>query len=114
MIAVINVIANRARDWGWTIKHVILGHDQFTSMVISSDPEFILFPKPDDAQYAKALAYARQILANSASPGDNTGGAHWYANLKNISENGWFERNIIAHPEIHPVTSVIGRQTFYA
>ena len=113
IVGVMNTICNRARDWKWTIQHVILDHNQFTSMSVASDPEFNLFPVEGDPVYAQCLDQARQVLASKGQD-DNTNGSHWYANLKHISENGWFDRNIVQHEDLHPVTAVIGGHTFYA
>jgi hypothetical protein len=105
------VVVNRAQDWRWSIQHVILGPNQFTSMSVESDPEFDLLPDSDDLVFQKCLSHARTALDHSIP--DPSRGAHWYANLKTMDQDGWFARHIVADKKLHPITLAIGHHTFF-
>jgi len=110
--AVMHVITNRVGHPGFahTLHDVIYGKNQFTSMSVSSDPEFNLVPSPNDAIFIACHALALLVLAGSDE--DVTKGAHYYANLKNTT-SGWFFRNIVNNPAEHPATATIGHHTFF-
>lgn len=114
--AVMHVIVNRvgAKDFPTTLHNVIYQKNAFTSMSVSSDPEFNLKPNVGDTIYAACENLAQLVL--SGRDPDVTNGAHYYANLKNTT-SGWFFRNI-SGPDgkgtrEHPVTVTIGHHTFY-
>jgi spore germination cell wall hydrolase CwlJ-like protein len=118
MQAVACVIVNRANAWAAAmadpIHFVIYAKNQFTSMSVSSDPEYNLQPAPDDPQYAFAESICEPTINGAIA--DPTHGALYYAYLK-ASTSGWFARNISGAdgkgtPE-HPLLAVIGRQNFY-
>jgi N-acetylmuramoyl-L-alanine amidase len=116
MRAVAHVIKNRVGTPGFarTIHDVIYGKNQFSSMSISSDPEFNLIPPAGDPQFAFALAICPSVL--SGSDADITDDAHYYENAATAT-SGWFGR-VIAGPdgfgtEGHALTAHIGRQSFY-
>jgi N-acetylmuramoyl-L-alanine amidase len=118
MSAVANVIKNRANAWERKVTsplhNVIYQKNQFTSMSVSSDPEFNLEPKPGDPQYATALSLCTAILTDKLA--DNTDGALYYGYLKECT-SGWFSKTISGPdgkgtPE-HPLVAIIGRQSFY-
>jgi len=113
MDAVMAVCINRvgAPGFGKTLHDVIYGKNQFTSMSVPSDPEFNLAPMSDDPHFVMALRGARELLDGTLP--DPTNKAHWYANLKNIT-SGWFVRNIVNNPALHPITARIGHHTFFA
>lgn len=110
--AVAHVIHNRVGFPGFahTLRQVILGPNQFTSMSVPSDIEFNLQPTPNDSMYPVCLSIANDVLAGTS--GDNTSGAHFYANLAETT-SGWFFRNIVQRPDLHPITASIGRHTFF-
>ena len=110
MRGVMHVVVNRVSAVGFpkTIHDVIYQKNAFSSMTLIGDPEFNLQLAADDSFYAYCLQTAPQIL-NGTDP-DNTFGAVWYANEANVT-SGWYKTNIIDNPA-HPVTAVIGRQTF--
>lgn len=118
--AVMHVIVNRVGHPGFaaTLHDVIYGRNQFTSMSVPSDPEFNLAPNTpesgalNDYIYAQCLSVAQSMLGGYLA--DETKGAHYYANLHEIEQGGWFERNIVSNPEGHPVTAIIGHHTFFA
>lgn len=115
MKAVLDVIYNRARDWGKSLHDVVYAKNQFTSMSVPSDPEFNLEPPSGDEQYAFALDITTQML--EMGMGDITHGAHYYANLKEAT-SGWFSENISGSDGNgtinHKLTTQIGKQRFYA
>ena len=112
MRAVAHVILNRVGAPGFasSVHDVIFGKNQFTSMSVSSDPEFSLQPESDDAAYADALSIAGAVL--NGQDDDLTNGAHYYCNPKTAT-SGWFYKNIVENSEDHPLTATIGKQVFY-
>lgn len=116
MRAVAHVICNRVGAVGFahTLHDVIYGRNQFTSMSVSSDPEFNLAPKPGDPQYAWCVTNLPAVL--SGTDLDLTHGSHYYANLA-ASTSGWFERVIAGQDgkgvTDHPLLALIGRQSFF-
>ena len=110
--AVMHVIVNRVGTPGFahTLHDVIYGKNQFTSMSVSSDSEFNLVPKFGDTTYAACENLAQLILSGNDT--DLTGGAHYYANLKNTT-SGWFFNHIVNDKVNHPTTAVIGHHTFF-
>lgn len=110
--AVGSVIKNRVGFPGFahTLRQVILGPNQFTSMSVESDPEFNLSPSANDSMYPVCQSIATDTL--SGVSGDITHGAHYYANLVETT-SGWFFRNIVQRPDLHPPTATIGKHTFF-
>ena len=118
MQAVANVIKNRANAWEKNctspLHNVIYQRNQFTSMSVSTDPEYNLQPKLSDAQYDYAASICVPILTGQME--DITHGALYYAYLK-AATSGWFSE-IISGPDgkgtpAHPLVATIGRQSFY-
>lgn len=109
--AIIHTLKNRVGRPGFahTLHDVIYGKNQFTSMSVPSDPEFNLVIPEGDPMFAKILGMAEEIL--NGNPEDVTKGAHYYANMHNVT-SGWFYRNIVQNPQ-HPITVQIGRHTFF-
>jgi N-acetylmuramoyl-L-alanine amidase len=116
MDAVAHVIFNRVGAPGFanTLHDVIYGKNQFTSMSVSTDPEFNLEPplagEPDYPSYLQATDIVSQIAA--VTDEDPTNGALYYANLRD-STSGWFFRHIVDDPANHPKLATIGHQVFY-
>lgn len=112
MRAVLHVIFNRAGAEGFpkTIHDVIYQKNAFTSMSVSTDPEFNLEPAAADPQMSFCMLTAPQVL--SGVDVDLTGGAHFYLAPAEAT-SGWFFRNVVQDPENHPFTVQIGRQRFY-
>ena len=110
MRAVGHVIKNRVGAPGFakTLRGVILGPNEFSSMSVSSDPEYTLQPGPNDPQFAYCQQIAPAILAGNDV--DNTLNALFYANEVTMT-SGWYKRVIIDSGQ-HPITVVIGKQTF--
>ena len=110
MLAIMHICLNRISYPGFptTLHEVIYQKNAFTSMSVSTDPEYNLEPKPGDIQYG--FCEAQAPLARTQP--DITGGAHYYADLKYVT-SGWFLRNIVNDPLHHPHTVKIGRQDFY-
>lgn len=110
--AVLHVIVNRIGTPGFarSLHDVVYGKNQFTSMSVSSDPEFNLKPNVGDTIYAACENLAQLVL--SGRDADVTNGAHYYANIKNTT-SGWFFNHIVSDTVNHPVTAVIGHHTFF-
>ena len=108
--AVMWVCRNRVGKpgFGKTLHDVIYGKNQFTSMSVPSDPRFSVNPADGDLMWQSCQSIAQRVLEGVLP--DNTGGAIFYANLKNIQPGGWFERNIV---DKYPVTKTINHHTFY-
>jgi N-acetylmuramoyl-L-alanine amidase len=123
MAAVAHVILNRARRWYATtrdpIHNAVYAKNQFTSMSVSSDPEFNLQPQPNDLQYEYCLFFCKGLLSIENEAGvsgfapDRTNGALYYADLKNVT-SGWFFEHIVKAKQEHPLTATIGKHSFYA
>ncbi len=116
MNAVAHVIFNRigASGFASSLHDVIYGKNQFSSMSISTDPEYNLAaPSVTDRQYPSYLAatdIVNAIVAGTHS--DPTNGALYYANLTE-STSGWFFRHIVDDPVNHPLRATVGHQVFY-
>ncbi len=108
---VMHTVMNRVKSPGFpkTVHDVVYQANAF-SWTRPSDPEYGKQPQPGDQIYAAALLAARSVLAGDSDP---TYGSLYYANLKNIDAKGWFARNILGHPETHPVTVRINKLTFF-
>ena len=117
MDAVAHVIFNRVGAPGFpnNLHDVIYGKNQFSSMSISTDPEYNLAaPGANDPQYPSYLDATNIVNAIVAGTDtDPTNGALYYANLKQ-STSGWFFSHIVNDPENHPLRATLGHQVFYA
>lgn len=116
MRAVAHVIINRVGEEGFptTLHDVIYQKNAFTSMSVPTDPEYNLVPVSDDPQYNYCLTMCDTIELPS-NP-DPTFGAHYYANLSEVT-SGWFV-DVISGPDgqgapNHPFTAKIGSQSFF-
>jgi len=112
MRAVMHVIANRVGAIGFPadVHRVVFAKNQFTSMSVSSDPEFNLTPQDGDIQYAYCAMLVEYVLRGEDP--DPTCGAHYYYNPRTVT-SGWFTRVIVGDPEHHPHVATIGKQEFY-
>lgn len=115
MRAVLCVLKNRVEFHGFPndLHSIIFGKNQFTSMSVVSDPEFNLQPVEGDEYYASALKDAQEIFGESVTLVDITNGAHYYANVHNVT-SGWFYDTIMLNSSQHPITAQIGHHTFFA
>lgn len=117
MNAVAHVIFNRvgAPGFAGSLHDVIYGKNQFSSMSISTDPEYNLAaPGANDREYASYLAATEIVNAIASGTGsDPTNGALYYANLRE-STSGWFFHHIVNDPANHPLRATVGHQVFYA
>jgi N-acetylmuramoyl-L-alanine amidase len=114
MHAVLHCLKNRvgAKGFASTLHDVILGKNQFTSMSVSSDPEFNL--QPHDVAPANLWTEAQRlaVLVLTTDDADPTQGAHYYENPKTAT-SGWFQRVIVADSVNHPRLVQIEDHTFY-
>ena len=106
MFGVACVIWKRHIAWKQTLQEVILGPNQFTSMVDGGKP------LPDDPQAVEATSITQSFLDGKQEK-DVTNGALYYANLATAT-SGWFEDNIVKNVSQHPVTAKIGAHTYFA
>jgi N-acetylmuramoyl-L-alanine amidase len=117
MDAVAHVIFNRVGAPGFpdTLHEVIYGKNQFSSMSISTDPEYNLgAPQVTDREYPSYQAATNIVNAIAAgTDSDPTNGALYYANLAE-STSGWFFRHVVNDPVNHPLRATVGHQVFYA
>jgi len=104
MTAVGHVIANRCFQWSKSWHDVILGKNQFTSMSVTGDTQTVIWPPLGDPVFDIAEA----VYGGFSK--DPTGGALYYAN-ESVITSAWYEREIISSGQ-HPVTVIIGKQTF--
>jgi hypothetical protein len=112
MLAVGCVIMNRVKDQKISLQKAIFGKNQFTSMSVPTDPEYNLMPPKGDKLYAVAFDIADDLISGDYE--DITKHALFYANLKYIDAGGWFERNIVNKPHMHPETVTLGNHTFFS
>lgn len=113
MRAVAWVISNRSALWDRSIRDVIMGKNQFTSMVEQKLPDGTWgfeFPPDGDVQWKEAQQIVVAI-AHGVDASDPTSAALYYANLATAT-SGWFFDNIVKSVE-HPRTVVIGHHTFF-
>jgi|SRR5579859_549093 len=110
MRAVMHVIVNRVKAVGFpkNLHAVIYQKNAFSSMTVPSDREFHLQPAAGDEQYAYCKTVAPDVL--DGLDYDLTCGAVYYSN-EATETSGWYKRVIIDSGQ-HPVTAVIGKQTF--
>lgn len=106
MRAVAHVIANRvkANNSSWVTE--ICKPKQFSSMTVCGDTQTVIWPLEKDV----INVYAMLSKVYDGTDPDNTGGALFYANEPNVGP-GWYRENIIDNPA-HPITAVVGQQTF--
>lgn len=109
---VMHVVMNRVHSLEFpnTVYGVIYQKNAF-SWTRPTDPQYGLQPSPIDAVWASCLQIAPYVLDRSYY--DTSGGALYYANLLLIDPAGWFWRNIIARPDLHPITVKIKHHTFF-
>jgi spore germination cell wall hydrolase CwlJ-like protein len=116
MQAVAWVIHNRVGCVGFPhdLHSVIFQKNAFTSMSVSSDPEFnMAAPGPDSPEYP--WYQSAQKIVNAIITGadiDPTKNAHYYENAATAT-SGWFGRVINGDPVHHPLLATIGKQQFY-
>ncbi len=112
MRAVANVICNRvgAEGFAATLHDVIMGKNQFSSMSRPTDQQFNLIPSDDNTFFQQAQLIAQQAVGGT---NDITHGSRYYANLRTMDADGWFARNIVDKPAIHPHAATIGQHDFY-
>jgi hypothetical protein len=118
--AVMHVICNRAADWKQDLHTVVYGRNQFTSMSVPTDPRYKAFPpeapKARFSFWQEILAVAPLVITGddkdpTVNP-QNGQKAHFYANLQTAT-SGWFFTNVIARKDLHPITTVLGKHTFF-
>lgn len=95
------------KTWKKTLRQAVLGKNQFTSMSVPTDPMYKKMPADNDVMWK----VAQKLVTEDGI--DPTHGALYYGNLKHIDKGGWFERNIVEKPSVHPVLARIGKHTFY-
>lgn len=105
MRAVAHVVANRVKAWGKSWLDTITSHNQFSSMSVLGDSQTILWPAEKDLYDIWEFLDA---VYTGKDP-DNTSGALYYANEAHVTSE-WY-RTYIMSPS-HPITVVIGHQTF--
>jgi spore germination cell wall hydrolase CwlJ-like protein len=112
MRAVAHVIKNRvdATDLPDQWDDVIGAKRQFSSMTAPGDSQLVLWPKQPDVRFEDAMQLAEDVYNNADQ--DNTGGAHYYANLALVPPTSSFWK-IVEDTEHHPQTAVIGHHTFF-
>lgn len=121
MLGVLFVIRARAKavtnpDWKWTQgswSRVMEAHNQFSSMSVIGDGQTVKYPDPRDPKFLLVLQYVDTVYDDTRA--DNlTDGALYYADLgRGVEVGGWFDRNIIANPAVHPRTAQIGTTTYF-
>lgn len=105
--AVMNVIKNRVNaGWGDWSK-VITGRNQFTSISVPGNSQTVIWPAKPDPIFDTCMAIATDVMAGTSA--DNTGGALYYGNPRDITSS-WFINNVVNK---RPKTASIGLHDFY-
>lgn len=105
MRAVAHVINNRAQAWKKTWAEVITDKNQFSSISVLGDSQTIVWPTEQQIDFLDSLIDADTFSLDI----DNTHGALYYANEAHL-QSEWYQRNIINAN--HPISALIGKQTF--
>src|SRR5262249_24943853 len=95
MQAVMRSCCNRVGATGVpdTMHGCIFQKNAYSSMSRPNDPQFNLKPEDGDGMYEAALIVAQNVL-DGILP-DLTKGAKYYANLKYVSKDSWFQLHIV-------------------
>jgi spore germination cell wall hydrolase CwlJ-like protein len=114
--ATLHVLANRVGAVGFpgNLHDVIYQKNAFTSMSVSSDPEYCLDPTLATGLDLLRWTYAQgvvQSVMDDTDP-DLTNGARYYARLDEVT-SGWFYRHIVQDSVSHPLVATIGKQSFF-
>ena len=114
MQAVMRSCCNRVGKTGFppTLHDCIYQKNAYSSMSRPSDLQYGLEPDSEDRSWEIAQIVAQNVLDGILS--DPTSGAKYYANLKYVAQDSWFQLHIVEAPSLHPVTAVIGEHTFFA
>ena len=115
MLGVLFVVRNRAKagwnEGSWT--KIIEAHNQFSSISVVGNSQTVLFPDPRDPDFLAIMQLVDSVY-DDTRPDNLTQGALYYADLNaGVTPGGWFETNIVAHPDIHPRTAQIGTTTYF-
>lgn len=110
MLAVAQVIRNRvSAGWGggdW--MYVLRGVDKVRGTAYP-DPPLV---NRNDINFRTLLQRIDDVYHNQTD-GTMVEGALYYAELHNITEP-WFETNILANLESHPIVGKVGQVTFFS
>lgn len=109
MRAVAHVVLNRMMAGKKTCIEVLIQPNAFSSISFHNDPQTTTWPKDNDLDFENACV----IAAGIGGDPDLTHGALYYENTATATST-WFNRDVRDHPELHPVTAVIGHQSFFA
>jgi len=116
MLGVLFVVRNRQKA-GWSAgswSKIIEGHNQFSSMSVSGDSQTVAYPDVRDPSFLTILQLVDSIYDETRV--DNlTNGALYYADLGSagFQKGGWFDREIVQKPDLHPRCAQIGTTTFF-
>lgn len=116
MLAVLFVLRNRVKagwhEGSWTRN--IDAHNQFSSISVLGDSQTIAYPDVRDPQFLQILQAVDSVYEGNRV--DNlSNGALYYADLASpgYTKGGWFQRNIIEHPDLHPRVATVGTTTYF-
>lgn len=87
MQSVLNVLANRAQRRNSTLAREAVRPWQFSSMTALNDSQLVVYPSPDDPQFATALELANEAIAGTLE--DLTSGATMYYALSMKTPPAW-------------------------
>ena len=118
MLGVLFILRNRSLSdgqgfpRGWLAN--IEGHNQFSSMTVIGDSQTVYYPDPREPNFQRVLQLVDGVYDNSMADA-LTQGALYYADLgsKAYNHGGWFDRNIVGRPDVHPRVAQIGTTTYF-
>lgn len=115
ILGVLFVLRNRVRA-GWfkgEWMSNITAKNQFSSMTVLGDPMTVWYQDPREPAFQKVLQLVDQVFDGTLQ--DMTAGALYYADLnsKGFVKDGWYDRNIVQQPAVHPRVATIGTTTYF-
>jgi hypothetical protein len=116
MMGVLFVVNNRAKaGWSggnWT--RVIEAHNQFSSISVLGDSQTVAYPDVRDPMFMQVLQAVDSVYDGERQD-KLTNGALYYADLGSpgYTKGGWFDRNIVQDPALHPRVAQIGTTTYF-
>lgn len=115
MLGVLFVVRNRVKA-GWnqgSWSRVIEAHNQFTSITMVGDPGTVTFPDPREPQFLQILQLVDSVYDNTRLDNLTDGALYYYDPGPGVTPGGWFEREIIGKPDIHPRCAKIGSTVYF-
>lgn len=115
MTAVLFVVRNRAKA-GWEMgewNRIIITHNQFSSISVPGDGQLVKYPDLHDQNFVRLLQVVDSVYDGTAQDKLTNGALYYYDPGPGVTPGGWFDREILQKPDIHPRCAVIGSTNFF-